>query len=244
MHFIKTFSSLSLLGCLAACFPPTQTAYSPAVVERPQPVHFFCGEVIAVQNATLEYGYDAGVGVTPFLNYPSAGLHFGGRGSDVGARISAGIIDFYVEGRVPNLPATEYTVELNNGTYPHDPYLPITERRAAIIVVQNQDPNNSGPPLVNPVAVRVVGRSARVMNDTAGVCPARSSPTGSPPSSVGNPPLGVGNPPSGAVSSHPELQATQPMPVPLAGWCCEYLGRRWELLHGPQDFNPYAYGSY
>jgi hypothetical protein len=104
MDLARTFSALSFCGALASCaFPPTQTQYNPAVVERPQPVDFFCGTLIFAQNASLEYGYDTGIGVTPFLHYPSAGIHFGGRGPDVGARISAGIVDLYAEARAPNL---------------------------------------------------------------------------------------------------------------------------------------------
>ncbi len=238
MKLGRLLAALWLGGCLAACSSPlTQSAYAPAVVETPQPVSFFCGNVIAFRNATLEYGQDTGFGVTPALRFPpSAGLHFGGRGSDVGARISAGIVDFYAEASQRNVPAQEYTVQLDTGTFPPNPSLP---RSTAIIVVQNQDWINAGagwePPIVGRALVRVVGTSARVMNG-AGIC---SPPT--PPLPGGNAPF---NPPPGSA-----LAATRPMPVPLpapvaAGGCCAWGGRKWEPLHSPRDFSPYAYGIY
>jgi hypothetical protein len=67
---------------------------------------------------------------------------------------------------VPELPATEYTVCLDRGTYPASPGAPAT-----IIVVQNvyadRYPNdvNMTPP--TPVWVRVVGTSGRVMRRIA-----------------------------------------------------------------------------
>ncbi len=143
MCFVRTALALTLLGSLAGCYPPTQTAYDPAVVEQPQPVHFFYGRLIDERPASLEYGYETGIGATLYPRWPlSVGLHFGGNGSDAGARFSAGIVDVLAEASVPNFPAVEYTVMLDNGTNPPDPFLAPQERAAAVVVVQNLYPTD------------------------------------------------------------------------------------------------------
>jgi hypothetical protein len=193
---VRTISALALVAGLVGCYPPTQTGYNPAVVEQPQPVHFFYGELVDVRPASLEYGYEAGIGATARLSPWLAGLHFGGNGPSGGARFSAGFVDVLVGGSVPNLPATEYTVMLNTGTNPPDPFLDSSQRTAAIIVVQNdlpeRYPTDFGMQKGEPVVVRVVGRSGRVMR----------------------------NPLTPNATAH--LAAVAPMPVPLAGAAVAY----------------------
>jgi hypothetical protein len=156
-------SALPLLLCiLVGCNPPTQSGYSPSVVEQPQPVHFFYGTLVGIRPATLEYGNEAGIGVGIGLSPWLAGLHVGGYGPAGGLRLSAAFLDIPIVASAPNLPATEYTVLLDRGTNPPDPYT-ADPRAAAVIVVQNDNPGE--PPLnwYAHVIVRVVGNSARVM---------------------------------------------------------------------------------
>lgn len=133
-------------------------------------MHFFYGWLIDERPATLEYGYEAGIGAKILPRWPvAAGIHFGGEGPAGGIRLSAGTVDVLVEASVPNLPAIEYTVLLDYGTNPPDWYIRSikpAERKAAVIVVQNQYPTD--PPLAigRRVVVRVVGSSGRVMADT------------------------------------------------------------------------------
>ncbi|HYM72093.1 MAG TPA: hypothetical protein VET89_03860 [Stellaceae bacterium] len=160
---------MALLPVLAGCYPPAQSGYSPTVVEQPQPVHFFYGTLIDKRPATLEYGYETGIGATVVPRFPwSAGIHFAGSGPVGAARLSAGPVDVLVEGSAPNLPAIEYTVLLDKGTYPPDPYLRPDpyfglERKTPIIVVQNELPTDHQLQVNERVVVRVVGRSGRVM---------------------------------------------------------------------------------
>jgi hypothetical protein len=169
MHFVRVISALALLGSVAGCaFPRTQTQYNPAAVEQPQPVNFFYGKLVAVNVASLEYPYEPGIGVRPGLSPYLAGLHLAGSGSAGGLRVTGGFVDVLFEGSVPNLPAIEYTVMLNTGTYPPDTFV-ADPRRAAVIVVQNEYPDrypsDVGMAAGEDVVVRVVGHSGRVMRD-------------------------------------------------------------------------------
>src|SRR5271166_4144045 len=163
MHLVvRTISALALLGILAGCYPPTQTAYAPVVVEQPQPVHFFYGRLIDVRPATLEYGQPVGIAAKVIPRWPvTVGAYVGGNGPAVGPGVSLGVVDVLVEASVPNLPAIEYTVMLDHGTYPPDPYLDPREPTAAVVVVQNQYPADAPLQINNHVVVRVVGKSGR-----------------------------------------------------------------------------------
>jgi hypothetical protein len=162
MRSARTIPALALLASLAGCYPPTQSGYSPTVFEQPQPVHFFYGRLIQIRAASLEYGNDVGIGATAVARWPvSAGIHVGGAGTAGGARISAGVVDVYFGGTVANLPALEYTVFLDRGTNPPDPYT-ADPQAAAIIVVQSPEEQLA---LNQHVVVRVVGKSGRVMSN-------------------------------------------------------------------------------
>jgi hypothetical protein len=77
--------------------------------------------------------------------------------SALGARV-------FLEASIPNVLAKEYTVMLDNGIDPPNRFLNSRQRAAPIIVVQNVYPSEEpGPALWGPVAVRVVGNSARVI---------------------------------------------------------------------------------
>jgi hypothetical protein len=136
------------------------------MVEQPQPVDFFFGRLIDERPATLEYGFETGIGATVVPRFPwQVGVHFGGDGSAGGVRLSTGAADVFVGASAPNLPAIEYTVMLDNGTSPPDRYLAPGERKAAVIVVQNEFPTDQPLRVGDHVVVRVVGRSGRVMAD-------------------------------------------------------------------------------
>jgi hypothetical protein len=93
-----------------------------------------------------------------------AGLGAGAFGSSGGFGVTALGARVFLEASIPNVPATEYTVMLDNGTSPPDPYLNPQAHTAAIIVVQNVYPfEEPGPVPLSRVAVRVVGNSARVI---------------------------------------------------------------------------------
>lgn len=163
MRFTRTTIALALMLGLPGCYPATQTEYSPAVVEQPQPVQFYYGTLVDVQNATLEYGHETGFGATVAPRFPpGAGIHVGGAGPVAAVRFSAGVADVFVEASVPHLPAIEYTVLLDYGTSPPDFNLAGGGGRGAIIVVQNE-PTDHVLQKNQRVVVRVVGGSARVM---------------------------------------------------------------------------------
>jgi hypothetical protein len=158
----KTIFAFALIGMLAGCYPPTQTQYSPSVVEQPQPVHFFYGTLIDVRPAALEPGTEPGIGATASLSPWIAGLHVGGRTGNAELRISAAFVDIPLIASAPNLPATEYTVMPDYGTNPPDPYVHVPGA-AAVIVVQNDHQGDLPMRLGDHVVVRVVGNSGRVM---------------------------------------------------------------------------------
>jgi hypothetical protein len=172
MRLLEATLLLALIGALTSCYPPTQTQYNPTVVEQPQPVHFFYGTLIDRRPASFEYGNTAGIGVASFPTSPYfAGVQVAGNGATAGIGAAFGGVALLAAGTVPNLPATEFTVCLNGGTDPPDPYLP--PGPAAVIVVQNDYPDrydlpNGYPNDLDmapgaPVMVRVVGNSGRVM---------------------------------------------------------------------------------
>lgn len=193
MHFVKAISALMLLGSLAGCYPPTQSAYGPDVWERPQLVHFFYGRLVAIRPAEIAYGGPAGVaaGLRP-APWHLAGVGAGAAGPSRGVGITALGAQLFFEASIPNVPATEYTVMLDRGSNPPDPYLDPRERAAAIIIVQNVYPFERAPQLNEHVAVRVVGNSARIIADAL--------------------PLDV----------ELRLAAAAPMPVPLSGQSVSY----------------------
>ena len=162
----------ALLSVLTGCYPPTQTQYSPAVVEQPQSVHYCYGTLIDRRPASLEYGNTAGIGAAFFPTSPYlVGLQVAGNGPTLGIGAAFGGTAILAAGTIPSLPATEYTVCLNGGTYPPDPYL--LSGPAPVIVVQNDYPDRHDYPDSRPndldmqpgtpVIVRVVGNSGRVM---------------------------------------------------------------------------------
>jgi hypothetical protein len=203
MHFVRVISAVALLGSVVGCYPRTQTQYSPDVAERPQSVQFFQGTLIDRRPATFQYGTFAGVGAALVPTNPYfAGLAAGGRGSTAGIGAAFGGVAVLAGGTVPNLPATEFTVCLDRGTYPLSPGAP-----AAIIVVQNDYPYSYDlpdskpddldmtPP--TPVLVRVVGSSGRVMRTNPLVLPR-------------------------APTNLPCFAAASPMSVPLGGQPVSY----------------------
>lgn len=173
MRVLNTISLVAFLGALTGCYPPTQTDYTPAAVEAPQSVHFYYGTLIDRRPATLAYGNSAGIGAAYFPTSPYfAGLQVAAKGNIAGIGAAFGGIGVLAGGIIPNLPATEFTVCLNGGTYPPDPSY-IRPGPSAVIVVQNDYPNNYDNPdgfqndrdlqPGRPVMVRVVGTSGRVM---------------------------------------------------------------------------------
>ena len=161
MRSNKTAFAFIMLGSLAGCYPPTQSSYSPTVWEQPQPVHFFYGWIVAQRPAEIAYGTPAGfgakVGLSPYL----VGVHAGAAGGAGGIGVSGGFVNVFFEASVPNVPANEYTVMLDHGTNPPDPYL--NTGTAAVIIVQNVYPGEQVPEVGTHVAVRVVGNSARII---------------------------------------------------------------------------------
>ena len=212
MRVLNTISLVAFLGALTGCYPPTQTDYPPAAVEAPQSVHFYYGTLIDRRPATLAYGNSAGIGAAYFPTSPYfAGLQVAAKGNIAGIGAAFGGIGVLAGGIIPNLPATEFTVCLNGGTYPPDPSY-IRPGPSAVIVVQNDYPNNYDNPdgfqndrdlqPGRPVMVRVVGTSGRIM---------RVNPwlVQFPPSYVNPslPPYPTGNAQC--------IAADRPMPVPL-----------------------------
>jgi outer membrane lipoprotein SlyB len=159
MSLNKTLSALIMLGSLSGCFPPSQSSYSPTVWEQPQPVHFYYGRVVAIRPAEIAYGGIAGFGIRAGLA-PGwvAGIGAGGSGPSGGFGVTALGTRLFLEAAIPNVPATEYTVMLDQGSTPPDP-------KSAIIIVQNVYPFERAPTLNEHVAVRAVGNSARVIAD-------------------------------------------------------------------------------
>jgi hypothetical protein len=157
----KTLFALVVLGSLAGCYPPTQSSYSPTVWEQPQPVHFFYGQIVAIRPAEIAYGAPAGFGAKLGLSPYLAGIHAGAAGPAGGIGVSGGFVNVFFEASVPNVPAKEYTVMLDHGCNPPDPYL--NTGTAAIILVQNVYPFEREPAMDEHVAVRVVNNSARII---------------------------------------------------------------------------------
>jgi hypothetical protein len=173
MRVLNIISFVGFLGALTGCNPPTQTDYPPSAVETPQSVHFYYGTLIDRRPATLAYGNSAGVGAAYFPSSPYfAGLQVAAKGNIAGIGAAFGGVGVLAGGIIPSLPATEFTVCLNGGTYPSDPSY-LRPGPSAIILVQNQYPYNYDTPdgLPNdqdlrpgtPVMVRVIGSSGRVM---------------------------------------------------------------------------------
>jgi hypothetical protein len=96
-------------------------------------------------------------------------------------------VGVFFETSVPNVPANEYTVMLEHGTNPPDPYIDPRSGTGAILVVQNVYPFEEQPQLGQRVAVRVVGNSARIIANAL--------------------------PPEAAA----RLATASPMPIPLSG---------------------------
>jgi hypothetical protein len=171
MRLTRTISALILVGSLVGCSSdglPTQRAYNVANLEQPQPVSFYCGEIVGVGPAILPNPIPPGIGITPGISRWLVGLHGGRVGPNAGIQVSAGFLDLYGIASAPEAPLTEYTVMVHTGTSPP----------AAVIVVQSTlpdlypadvglayQPNVVLVPNI-PVAVRVVGNSARVMRRT------------------------------------------------------------------------------
>jgi hypothetical protein len=184
---------------VTGCYPRTQTQYSPNLVEQPQSVQFFQGTLIDSRQASFDYNRSGGFGVALFPTSPYlAGVAIAGSDNSLGLGAAVGGTALVAAGVVPELRATEYTVCLDRGTY-SAPGAP-----AAIIVVQNdypdRYPNDISMRPGEPVLVRVVGNSGRVMrlNPSASTAPLvlRQPPAGLPcvtngPMSV---PLGTGYP--------------------------------------------------
>jgi outer membrane lipoprotein SlyB len=175
MRLMSSVSLMALLGALTGCDlnPQTQTNYRPSAVEAPQPVHFYYGTLIDRRPATLAYGSTAGIGAAFFPTSPYlAGLAVAGNGGTAGIGAAFGGVAVLAAGTIPSLPATEFTVCLNGGTYPPDPSY-INPGPSAVIVVQNdypssydipdRSPNDLDLQPGTPVMVRVVGTAGRVM---------------------------------------------------------------------------------
>lgn len=79
-------------------------------------------------------------------------------GPNAGVQVSAGFLDLNGIASAPEAPVTEYTVMLNNGE--------------PVLVVQNENPQLYGAPMrpSEPVGVRVVNNSYRVMRNTGLPC--------------------------------------------------------------------------
>jgi hypothetical protein len=240
---MRSVVALALLGSLAACSSalPTQTAYLPAVIEQPQPVHFYCGKLIDVEPATLNFSNEAGVGITPRRGQWLAGLHAGAYGpGGAGIKVSGGFVDLIGIASAPNLPANEYTVLLRTGTSPPDQTLSRAEPMAAVVVVQNtlpaQYPNEGQLVPGADVVVRVVGQSGRVMRSPFGGYCAGNFPW-SQTASAGVRPIAPGRPggvadwqgfaaehqiPDWQAYAAEHLAAIAPMPIPLGGAYVSY----------------------
>jgi hypothetical protein len=164
MPTTRTISALilvgSLVGCSASSGLPTQRAYSVANIEQPQPVSYYCGDLVGVGPAVLPNPIEPGVGVTPRLSQWLLGLHGGAVGPNGYVRVSAGFVDLVGIASAPDAPLTEYTVQVHTGP----------SRPAPVIVVQNElpslYPNDVAMVAPSPVVVRVVGNSGRVMRRT------------------------------------------------------------------------------
>jgi len=91
-------------------YPRTQTSYTPGDVEQPRPVDFFYGRLVDVHRASLEYPYEAGIGLGAGISPYLAGLHLtGGPGPYGGLKITAAFVDIIPSGSAPNVEADEYT---------------------------------------------------------------------------------------------------------------------------------------
>jgi outer membrane lipoprotein SlyB len=192
MHLVRTIGALALVASFAGCtYPRTQTQYNPNLAETPQPVEFFQGTLIDSRPASFEYGTSVGIGAAYVPTYPYfAGLTAGGRGGTAGIGGAFGGIAVLAAGTVPEIPATEYTV-----------CLAAPGATSAIIVVQNEFParypNDVAIRPGEPVLVRVVGSSGRVMRRL--------------PETTTAPLV------SGGAPTVPCFPANGPMPVPLSG---------------------------
>jgi hypothetical protein len=172
----RSFAALILVGSLVGCSSssglPTQRAYNVASLETPQPVSFFCGQLVGVGPAILPNPIPAGIGITPGISRWLVGLHAGAVGPNAGIQVSGGFLDLYGIASAPEAPLTEYTVVLSTGTSPPN----------AVVVVQNDLPELYPGALVpnTPVVVRVIGNSGRVMPRT-GAEPCAQRPLQIPP---------------------------------------------------------------
>jgi len=124
------------------------------VVEQPQQVQYFLGQIIAINPATLEFGYQPGIAARPGIGPWLVGLHGVANGPAGALRVSGGFVDVYLEASTPSMVSREYTVLLDSGT--------------PVIVVQNDYPDRypDAGGVGTPVVARVVGHSARVMAQT------------------------------------------------------------------------------
>jgi hypothetical protein len=163
MPTTRTISALILIGSLVGCSSssglPTQRAYSVASIEQPQPVSYYCGDLVGVAPAILPNPIEPGVGITPRLSQWLLGLHGGAVGPNGYVRISGGFVDLVGIASAPEAPIIEYTVQVHTGPIPP----------AAVVVVQNELPQlypNDVGLVSGPVVVRVVGNSYRVMRRT------------------------------------------------------------------------------
>lgn len=104
MRVLKAISLLALLGALTGCYPPTQTQYSPTVVEQPQPVHFFYGTLIAQPRlVSFRYGNTAGFGAALFRTSPyAAGLVVSGHDATAGLAWPAPDTNYWPRGPCRN----------------------------------------------------------------------------------------------------------------------------------------------
>jgi hypothetical protein len=161
--FAALIAVASLVSCSSGNGLPTQRAYNLGNIEQPQAVGFYCGTIVAVEPAILPNGIPPGVGITPSIGPWLLGLHAWQTGPNATAQVSAGFLDLNGIASAPEAPLTEYTIMLNNGE--------------PIIVVQSDlpqlYPNDYSPGHVRPtepVGVRVVGSTGRVMRNTALPC--------------------------------------------------------------------------
>jgi hypothetical protein len=163
MRPVKTLFALVVLGSLAGCYPLTQSSYSPKVWEQPQPVHFFYGRIVAIRPADIAYGAPAGFGLRARWSPWLAGVSAVGEGPSGGVGVTAAGVGVFFEASVPSVAAKEYTVMLDHGCNPPDPYLDPRAGTAGIIIVQNVYPFEREPAMDEHVAVRVVNNSARII---------------------------------------------------------------------------------
>jgi hypothetical protein len=150
----------SLIGCSSSSGLPTQRAYTVANIEQPQSVIFHCGELVGVAPAMISNPIPAGIGVTPGISRWLVGLHAASYGPNAGIQVSGGFLDLYGIASAPEAPMIEYTVQIHTGASPPN----------AVVVVQSAlpdlYPNDVGMAPPNPVVVRVVNGSGRVMRRT------------------------------------------------------------------------------